>query len=124
PGWGMRWATGKAAWDPAAYRLAAVGPGTCPTVAYRLRPATWRLKAISADEVPPLKFWLTASAQTTLASPRRPTVTLKKSSRPRSPPVVHPIPMVQIAPKWFETSETSVVATTLSRSHAPTSPRL
>src|SRR5947208_1718182 len=96
----------KESGDPDADPLAGVGPVTCPTLAYRLGPATWRLKAISADEVPPLKFWLTASAQTTLASPCRPTVTLKKSSRPRSPPVVHPIPIVQIAPKWFETSET------------------
>src|SRR2546427_3688510 len=99
----------KATRDPTAAPLAGAGPVTCPTLAYRLAPATWRLKAIRADEVPPTKFRLTASAQTTLASPCRPTVTLKKSIRPRSPPVVHPIPMVQIAPKWLETSETCVV---------------
>src|SRR5438046_906369 len=64
---------------------------------------------MSGEEVRPLKFWFTASAHTTFASPWSPTVTLRKSSRPRSPPVVQPIPMVQIAPKWFETSDTCVV---------------
>jgi hypothetical protein len=59
--------------------------------------------------VPPSKFRFTASAHTTFASPVGPTVTLKKSSKPRSPPVVRPIPMVQIAPKWLETYETWVV---------------
>src|SRR5438874_12251544 len=77
--------------------MAGAGPVTCPTLAYKLGPAIWRLKAIRAEEVPPLKLLFTASAHTTLASPLRPTVTLKKSSKPRSPPVVHPSPIVQIA---------------------------
>src|SRR5438034_10865251 len=95
--------------------MAGAGPVTCPTLAYKLGPAIWRLKAIRAEEVPPLKLLFTASAHTTLASPLRPTVTLKKSSNPRSPPVVHPSPIVQIAPKWFETSDTWLVVKQIGR---------
>src|SRR5437868_7785146 len=63
---------------------------------------------MTAVDSPLLKFLFTASDQVTLASPFKPGVTLMKSARPRSPPVVQEIPMVQICPKWLETSETLV----------------
>src|SRR5947209_13027694 len=65
---------------------------------------------ISAPWLSPLLPLFEVSAQLTTAAPALLMSTWKKSARLRSPPVVQPMPMVQIPPLWLGWSDTATGA--------------